>query len=360
LGLGQLGLGPFGDGANEMGNYLTAVDPGTGLTIVEFSCGGTHTCILLDDDSLKCFGQNDDGQTGSGIAVSEDDTYYSLSSATSTSNIGDSLPAVNVGTGLTVNGAKGGHKHTCAILSDLSIKCWGDNDIGQLGQGHTNSAGESSNTMGDYLVVTELGSGRTASFVRLGESFSCAILDNGDMKCWGRNDEGQLGYGDSNERGDGANEMSDYLPGVNLGTGRTAIELFGGLFHTCAIIDDDSLKCWGSGNNRSLGYGDEDDRGDGAGQMGDYLPAVSLGDGVTDITSCSISPTPTMMPTPFPTPAPTPMPTSPSGSGNNDDNTAAIAGGAAAGGAVLCAGVGFFMWNQKKSQTSGGRDVEMG
>ena len=61
------------------------------------------------------------------------------------------------------------------------------------------------------LPSVDLGSGRSAKFIAAGGDHTCAILDDGSVKCWGRNDYGQLGYGDNQNRGDGAGEMGDDL-----------------------------------------------------------------------------------------------------------------------------------------------------
>ena len=103
-------------------------------------------------------------------------------------------------------------------------------------------------------------------------SYTCATLTSGDLKCWGANDVGQLGLGDTNHRGDQAGEMGDALPFVNLGTGRTAKMISAGVFHTCAVLDNDTVKCWGSNSYGELGLGDKNDRGDQAGEMGDNMP----------------------------------------------------------------------------------------
>ena len=73
---------------------------------------------------------------------------------------------------------------------------------------------------------------------------TCAILQDDTLKCWGSGDWGRLGYGDTNNRGDAAGEMGDNLPMVNLGTGKTAKQVVADGEHTCAILQDDSLKCW--------------------------------------------------------------------------------------------------------------------
>ena len=110
----------------------------------------------------------------------------------------------------------------------------------------------------------DLGTGRTAKAISAGGSFSCALLDNGFIKCWGHNSYGQLGLGDRSNRGGSANEMGDNLPAVSLGTGRTVKSISSGAYHTCALLDDGSVKCWGRNNEGQLGLGDTFNRGDGA------------------------------------------------------------------------------------------------
>jgi len=127
----------------------------------------------------------------------------------------------------------------------------------------------------------DLGSGRTAKAISLGGFSTCAILDNNSVKCWGDNYFGQLGLGDTDARGDGTNEMGDTLPAVDLGTGRTATAIQSGAYHTCAILDNGSVKCWGNNDSGQLGQGDTENRGDGANEMGTNLLAVQLGTGRT-------------------------------------------------------------------------------
>ena len=98
----------------------------------------------------------------------------------------------------------------------------------------------------------------------LGSTYSCAILYGGVIKCWGVNNHGQLGLGDTAYRGDGPGEMGDALDAVDLGPGRTAKMIDAGNDHTCAVLDDDSVKCWGKNNYAQLGLGDTASRGDGS------------------------------------------------------------------------------------------------
>ena len=270
--IGALGLGDTsarGDAPNEMGDNLPEVDLGTGRTAKYVTAGHySQTCAILDDDSVKCWGTSGNGQLGLGdVSVHGD----------AAGEMGDNLPTVNLGTGHTAKSVTAGSSHTCALLNDDSVKCWGLNNNGQLGLGDTSNRGAHPGDMGDGLYKVDLGTGRTAKSVTAGGVHTCALLDDGSVKCWGLNDRGQLGLGNTSARGDAPNEMGDNLPEVDLGTGRTAKYVTAGSYHTCAILDDDSVKCWGDNDGGRLGLGDTSNRGDAAGEMGDNLPALDLG-----------------------------------------------------------------------------------
>ena len=272
---GTLGLGDTadrGDGANEMGDNLPAVNLGTGRTATSITAGGSHNCALLDNATTKCWGENGEGQLGLGFTADMGDGG---------ADMGDSLPAVNLGTGRTATAVTTGANHTCALLDSGALKCWGFNQSGQLGLGDDVSRGDSFQEMGNSLPALDLGGARTAVVVTAGGSHVCALLDNGTVRCWGDNASGQLGLGDTADRGDTTGEMGDALPTVDLGTGRTATAIAAGASHTCAVLDNGSVKCWGSNNGGQLGLGDTANRGDTTGEMGDALPTVNLGTGRT-------------------------------------------------------------------------------
>jgi alpha-tubulin suppressor-like RCC1 family protein len=105
-----------------------------------------------------------------------------------------------------------------------------------------------------------LGTGRTAKWVLASGYNSCAMLDNNTVKCWGDNSEGQLGLGDTNDRGDAPNEMGDNLPALNFGAGRSVVQMSGGEYHFCAALDNNTVKCWGYGTY-ALGQGSRNDVG---------------------------------------------------------------------------------------------------
>ena len=194
------------------------VDLGSGRTAKALSLGSSHTCAILDDDTLKCWGN---GGYSSPLGYG-DQTSRTAPEATA---------VVNLGAGRTAKAVSAGSSHTCAILDDDTLKCWGDNSQGYLGDGTT--------TMSRSPVATDLGLGRTAKAVSATTQHTCAILDDDTLKCWGNNGYGQLG--------DGTTTGRNTPTAVNLGSGRTAKAISAASSHTCAILDDDTLKCWGAG-----------------------------------------------------------------------------------------------------------------
>ena len=176
-----------------------------------------------------------------------------------------------------------GSRHTCAVLDDRSVKCWGWNDDGQLGYGDTIHRGDGAGEMGDALPAVALGTGRTAVSIAAGYITRARCWTTGQSSAGAGTTTASWGTATRFDRGDGAGEMGDALPAVALGTGRTAVSIAAGMYHTCAVLDDRSVKCWGWNDDGQLGYGDTIDRGDGAGEMGDALPAVALGTGRTAV-----------------------------------------------------------------------------
>lgn len=270
---GQLGEGSVatrGDDLGEMGDAMPVIDLGPGAGPAAVTGGRGHTCALLTDGGVKCWGAGGVGQLGLGDGGDRGKTIASM---------GANLPLVDLGTGRTAKALATGYFHNCAILDDDSVKCWGDNFYGNLGLGYTTDHGSGQNQMGDNLPVVNLGTGKIAKSLALGDNHACAILNDGTVKCWGKNEFGELGLGDVENRGDGPDEMGDNLPTVDLGTGRTAVAIAADLEMSCAILDDGSLKCWGSNTNGKLGQGDTLARGDEPGEMGDALLPIDLGMG---------------------------------------------------------------------------------
>lgn len=277
-GSGQLGLGDTdnrGDGTNEMGLDLPVVDLGTGRTATAIQSGYGHTCAILDNGSVKCWGQNDQGQLGQGDMDNRGDVpnemgLYLLKVDLGTDGNGTSHTAKKISVSFT---------HTCAILDDNTTKCWGDNDGGQLGLGDRENRGDATGEMGDNLPAVDLGTSpsRYAVTISAGFSHTCALLDDATVKCWGYGYHGQLGNGDTTGIGDATGEMGNSLLAVNVGDSRTVTGLFAGPLFTCVTIDNATSKCWGNSNIGQLGYGNTTQLGDGTGEMGNDLAAMNLG-----------------------------------------------------------------------------------
>ena len=123
--------------------------------------------------------------------------------------MGDNLPTVSLGTGAETVSLAASDSSTCAVLSGGSVKCWGDNTYGQLGQGDTVDIGLADGSMGDAFVPVDFGAGLNLVSLTSGNSHSCVQFANSQIKCWGYNLFGGLGLGDTVNRGDLPGEMGD-------------------------------------------------------------------------------------------------------------------------------------------------------
>ena len=196
--------------------------------IVNLSSGYNHVCGILDNGSVSCWGLNNYGQGGNG------GTEWQLSPTLSAS----------LGAGRTAVALSSGGYHTCAILDNGSVSCWGMNTYGQLGDGTSGYAADKYTP----TQTSSLGANRTAVAISSGFYHTCVILDNGDVSCWGNNGYGRLGHGGT------SNQNTPTLTS-SLGTGRTAVALSTGYYHSCAILDNGSVSCWGANFNGLLGNG---------------------------------------------------------------------------------------------------------
>jgi len=214
--------------------------------------GGAH-CELpsCSDAKIQIGEQCDDGNTKSGDGCS--------------ANCRDEVAWIGVAP-----------KYSCALSEHGRVKCWGAGDDGVLGSGNKYALGDEPHETPAQLPNIDLG-GQPVRSLTTGGRHACAILNDSSIKCWGANESGQLGLGDSSSRGSGPNQMGDALPAINLGAQRTAKAASCGLAHCCAILDDDTLKCWGANQSGQLGLGDAENRGDQPDEMGDQLQRVDLG-----------------------------------------------------------------------------------
>jgi alpha-tubulin suppressor-like RCC1 family protein len=242
-------LGVIGD--NESPEfYGNAPSPVSGTNIANIYLGRTGHFLLTNTSRL--FGWGD----GRGAIFAD--------SAVSGATIGDNeLPIeLNIGS-RSISDVAGGRFSACALLTDNSVVCWGTNEFGQLGIDSTARYGEVSGQNPGNATAVNLG--QTAVAITGQRHFYCAHLSNATAKCWGQNNRGQLGIGNTNTMGDATGEMAA-LPTINFGTGgsgsaRTLVKIVAGAEHTCAIVrdPDDSnrqkLLCWGYQNSGRLGNG---------------------------------------------------------------------------------------------------------
>jgi alpha-tubulin suppressor-like RCC1 family protein len=261
---GQLGQGHknhVGDGPGEMGATLPYTSLGSARTVQQMCTGSAHACVLLDDGSVKCWGKNSFGQLGLGDVATRGDDPNEMGDLLPAVSLG------NLGTGVTIEQLDCGAQHTCIRTSEGKVKCWGSNSLGSLGLGlgASTHVGVSASQMGDNLPFVNMGTNRAAKFLSLSLYRTCVWLDNDKIKCWGSNDVGQLGIGSKISGvgiGDAANEMGDNLPYVDLGAGLLPKQMGSGNKHTCVLFTNDRIKCWGSNDAGQLGLGDVNDRGD--------------------------------------------------------------------------------------------------
>ncbi len=254
-------------GDDETPAATPGVDVGAGRTATAVSAGAVHTCAVLDDASVRCWGFGGNGRLG-----------YA-----STQSIGDAqapgaVGPVDLGTGRTATAITAGRAHTCAVLDGGDVRCWGYGFDGRLG--YATNLGRDLDAIGDdetpgSIGPVPLGEGRTATAITAGDSHTCALLNGGDVRCWGFGGNGQLGYGNTDLIGD--NETPDTVGPVVLGG--KAVAIAAGDFHTCAVLADGKVRCWGFGGNGRLGYASTDTIGDN--ETPDSVGPVDLGAGRT-------------------------------------------------------------------------------
>ncbi|MFO8070936.1 MAG: hypothetical protein R6V85_03580, partial [Polyangia bacterium] len=246
-----------------------------GGSVQRITAGRYHSCALLESQEVKCWGYDSSGGTlcsgvlgnpsevpASGVvddpssigacdlaaSVVDLSSGRELNSAITDAGevvywgcygtcVPDYQPISSIGFGEQVIQASTGYHHRCVLLEGGDVYCWGCNYLGQLGYGHTDFVAAAQ--VPDQVGPVELG--EPAVQVAAGGYHSCAILEGGDVVCWGWGQYGRLGYGNTENVGD------DELP-VDVGTvdvGGEVVQMSLGKTSTCAVLSDGSLKCWG-------------------------------------------------------------------------------------------------------------------
>ncbi|HKY14453.1 MAG TPA: hypothetical protein VJM33_05975 [Microthrixaceae bacterium] len=188
--------------------------------VIAVTAGEFHTCALLDDGTVWCWGVNAYGQLGT-------ETNLATLAVNPTP-----IQVLGIGPATAV---AAGENHTCALVEDDGVWCWGLNLYRQLGH-ETNAV-----TFNPNPIPTQVGGTLDAVSLSLGSGHSCIVTNTSEMKCWGLNRDGQLG----NPAGLGTFVTSS-TPLAVTGMTHAAVSEGGGFRH-CAVLSDATVSCWGHG-----------------------------------------------------------------------------------------------------------------
>jgi alpha-tubulin suppressor-like RCC1 family protein len=226
---GDGNIGQLGNGTNTTSHIPVQV---SGLTsgVIAISASISHTCALLSSGSVKCWGSNTYGQLGNGTTT------------------GSNVPVQVSGLTSGVSAISSGAYHSCALLSSGSVKCWGDNNTGQLGNGTTTNSNTPVPVSGLTLGVSAISAGyhHTCALVNVTTVSGGITVNNVGAKCWGSNTFGELGNG-NNVPSSSPEQVSGLTSGVS--------GISAGNDYTCALLSSGSMKCWGKNGAGNLGNG---------------------------------------------------------------------------------------------------------
>jgi alpha-tubulin suppressor-like RCC1 family protein len=213
--------GELGNGLLTPINEPRPVDV-VGLTdAVAVAAGSIHTCALRRGGTVQCWGRDWEGQLGNGSDDGDDQT----------------TPVDVVGINNAV-GLASGDRHSCALIAGGTVKCWGSNSYGQLGDGAVGGQAMSPVDVNGLTGVASLGAGTGST---------CAHLTDDSVVCWGWDGRGQLGDGDDDE----ANEPIPVPVALATGVERLSV----GKTHSCAVLPTGTAQCWGWDRDGALGNG---------------------------------------------------------------------------------------------------------
>jgi len=194
----------------------------TGLTGVrELSLGQTHSCALLSDESVSCWGSNRVGQLGNGADIT-------VANGAPSALVPAAVPGA---TG--VQSLSSGNTHTCALLKTGTVRCWGGNTAGQLGV----------NTLVNSSIPLDVPGLTGVKQIAAAGSYTCVITSANGVKCWGQGTSGQLGNGAI---------VNSPVP-VDVVNLTDAADLSLSANHACVTLTSGAVKCWGSNSHGQLG-----------------------------------------------------------------------------------------------------------
>lgn len=205
----------------------------------DVATGPKHTCALFASGQLRCFGDNTFGQLGTGVVNVKRQTLKEAPALVFDAPVAQ----------LAV-----GDRHSCVLLKTGVVRCWGNGTGGELGDGRTLVIGDDEPASAGLAVAVA----EPVAAITAGAAHTCALTRSGRVKCWGANDEGQLGYGHRAKVGD--DEPLDAVGFVELGS--RAVAVSAGDAHTCAVLTGGGLKCWGANLFGQLGLGHQQNIGD--------------------------------------------------------------------------------------------------
>jgi len=206
------------DGDATLGDDGSSIDVSTPVSVrgltgaTELALGGGHACALLADGTAACWGKD----------------------------LVTSSPTPTAVSGLTgVQALAAGSLHTCALLAGGTVACWGDNAFGQLGTG---TASPAAPTTTPAPVPGLAGVGALSA----GGDHTCALLTDGTIQCWGVDGHGELG--------DGTETETRAAPTPVAGIAG-AVAVSAGVGFSCALLADGTVRCWGQNDHGQLGNG---------------------------------------------------------------------------------------------------------
>ena len=232
---GQLGDGTTNNSASPV--QVAAL----GTTVAGLAVGGYHTCAVKSDGTIWCWGNNSEGQLGNGTMTSSP------------------LPVQVTALGASVTEAAAGASTTCAVKSDGTLWCWGENTESELGNGAVCPGGGMMPPDCPTPSPVQVSGLTGVIHVATGWDHTCAVTTGGMLFCWGSNEFGQLGYGGTG----GAVGCQPFgnvascqpVPVYVAGLGASVVEVTADLTHTCARKSDGTLWCWGDNGVGALGNG---------------------------------------------------------------------------------------------------------
>lgn len=231
---GALGYGTFRDLSTSL--PASQGDVNVGGEVTQLALGGFHSCALLTGGRVRCWGHDQWGQLGYAFYPAE----RFIGGVEHPASAGD----VNVGA--PVLQLTAGRNHTCALVDGGRVRCWGGNSIGELGYGHTRDIG----TLEPPASAGDVDVGGPVVQIKAGENHTCALLASGQVRCWGYNGWGQLGYPGIDMLGN--DEIPSSVSPVDVGGPVRRIAAGG--WNTCALLMSGEVRCWGALNTANGWY----------------------------------------------------------------------------------------------------------